>query len=88
MAKLACRTCGRQVYTAAPPESPFAGEHRCPRCGAHLDADRRLDDRRHDVRRLNPPAVPGPPAGLAERRITERRKDRRRRLEDGRWRPR
>jgi DNA-directed RNA polymerase subunit RPC12/RpoP len=88
MAKLACRTCGRQVYMAAPLESLFAEERRCPRCGAYLDTDRRLDDRRHTIRRVNPPALPGPPVGTAERRQVERRVARRRHQGNGGWRPR
>jgi DNA-directed RNA polymerase subunit RPC12/RpoP len=88
MAKLACRTCGRQVYTAAPPEALLAAERRCPRCGARLDADRRLEDRRQYVRRVNPPSVPGPPAGIAERRMADRRVGRRRTTGDAGWQPR
>jgi DNA-directed RNA polymerase subunit RPC12/RpoP len=88
VAKLACRTCGRQVYTAAPLENLFAEERRCPRCGAYLDMDRRLEDRRHYIRRVNPPALPGPPLGVGERRLAERRMARRRHLENGGWRPR
>jgi hypothetical protein len=87
VAKLACRTCGRQVYTAAPLENLFAEERRCPRCGAYLDTDRRLEDRRHFIRRVNPPAMPGPPVGAAERRLAERRVARRRTLQNGGWRP-
>ncbi len=88
MAKLACRTCGRQVYTAAPLENLFAEERRCPRCGAYLDLDRRVEDRRTYIRRANPQADPGPPVGVAERRLTDRRLGRRRQQENGGWRPR
>ena len=94
MPKLACRTCGRQVETATPfPTAPggeaVAGnDARCPRCGAYLAADRRLGERRLAGRRVNLPTDPGPPAGIAERRISDRRATRRRRLENGRWRPR
>jgi DNA-directed RNA polymerase subunit RPC12/RpoP len=87
MAKLACHTCGRQLYTAAPLENLFAEERRCPRCGAYLDTDRRQDDRRQYVRRVNPPAMPGPPVGIAERRVAERRVARRRQQANGGWRP-
>ncbi len=87
MTKLACRTCGRQVYTAAPAVSG-AGDRRCPRCGAPLDADRRGDDRRQAVRRADPPLIAGPPAGIAERRFAERRKGPRRRADDAGWQPR
>jgi hypothetical protein len=76
--KLACRACGRQIYTVAPLEALFAEERRCPRCGAFLDADRREDDRRYMVRRQNPADRPGPPD--TERRLTSDRRTQRRRL--------
>jgi hypothetical protein len=76
--KLACRACGRQVYTVAPLDALFAEERRCPRCGAFLEVERRVVDRRHVVRRQNPPDDPGPPASSGERRVTERRVVRRR----------
>jgi hypothetical protein len=79
--KLACRACGRQIYTVAPLESLFAEERRCPRCGAFLDPERREADRRRVVRRVNPPGDPGPPAGTRERRRAERRRRRRRQAE-------
>jgi DNA-directed RNA polymerase subunit RPC12/RpoP len=88
MAKLACRTCGRQVYRASPVETLIAGERRCPRCGAQLEADRRLEDRRHDERRIVLPTAAGPPAGVAERRVTQRRTGSRRQLGNEGWRPR
>jgi hypothetical protein len=78
MPKLACWSCGRQLYTVAPIEALFAEERRCPRCGAYLRDERRETDRRSIVRRTNPPATPGPPGGEAERRAAERRKGRRR----------
>ncbi len=78
MPKLACWSCGRQIYTVAPLESLFAEERRCPRCGAYLKDDRRAFERRALLRRLNPPTDPGPPEGEGERRVTERRVDRRR----------
>ena len=34
MPKLACWSCGRQIYAVAPINSLFAEERRCPRCGA------------------------------------------------------
>ena len=77
MPKLACRTCGRQIYTVAPIESLFAEERRCPRCGAFLADERRESDRRSYVRRQNPSDDPGPPK-KKERRVEERRTDRRR----------
>jgi hypothetical protein len=76
--KLACRACGRQIYTVASLASLFAEERRCPRCGAFLEAERRETDRRQAVRRQNPPDAPGPPAGEPERRATDRRTIRRR----------
>jgi hypothetical protein len=83
--KLACRACGRQVYTAAALDSLFAEERRCPRCGAYLDPERRAGDRRRSQRRENPPDDPGPPAGAAERRLGERRRQRRRQDDGGGW---
>jgi len=77
MSKLACRSCGRQIYTVSPLESLFAEERRCPRCGAPLDGERRGVERRERVRRQNPPDDPGPPDGV-ERRIKDRRVERRR----------
>ena len=77
MPKLACRACGRQIYTVATLDSLFAEERRCPRCGAFLESERREHDRRQAIRRQNPPDEPGPPDGT-ERRVTERRPTRRR----------
>jgi ribosomal protein S27AE len=77
MPKLACRSCGRQIYTVAPIESLFAEERRCPRCGAFLNDERRDADRRGYLRRQNPADDPGPPTA-AERRDEERRAGRRR----------
>jgi len=85
MPKLACRACGRQVYTASPLEALFPEERRCPRCGAYLDPERRAGDRRAGVRRTNPADDPGPPAGMAERRVGERRRHRRRHDEGVGW---
>ena len=78
MPKLACRSCGRQIYTVAPIESLFAEERRCPRCGAFLDGERRDVDRRGYVRRQNLADDPGPPKKAGERRDEERRAGRRR----------
>jgi hypothetical protein len=77
MPKLACWSCGRQIYTVAPLESLFSEERRCPRCGAFLNDERRDFDRRNGVRRVNPADDPGPPEP-DERRVDERRKGRRR----------
>jgi hypothetical protein len=78
MPRLACWSCGRQIYTVSPLESLFAEERRCPRCGAFLDQERRDTERRERLRRQNPPDDPGPPPGVEERRIAERRTGRRR----------
>lgn len=78
MPKLACWSCGRQIYTVTPLESLFAEERRCPRCGAHLNDDRRAFERRLTMRRQNPPRDPGPPEDNGERRVAERRTGRRR----------
>jgi len=78
MPKLACWSCGRQLYTVAPIEALFAEERRCPRCGAYLRDERRETDRRQTNRRTNPPDNPGPPPDDGERREGERRMGRRR----------
>ncbi len=78
MPKLACWSCGRQLYTVAPIDALFAEERRCPRCGAYLRDERRETERRQATRRVNPPNDPGPPAGADERRQGERRQTRRR----------
>jgi hypothetical protein len=78
MPRLACWSCGRQLYTVAPIEALFAEERRCPRCGAYLRDERRETERRQTIRRANPPNDPGPPADAGERREGERRKGRRR----------
>jgi hypothetical protein len=78
MPRLACWSCGRQIYTVAPLAALFAEERRCPRCGAYLNDERRENERRGQVRRQNPPDDPGPPTD-AERRVEERRRERRRR---------
>jgi hypothetical protein len=77
MPRLACRACGRQIYTVAPLESLFAEERRCPRCGASLNSERREIERRLMIRRQNPPNDPGPP-NSGERREDDRRKGQRR----------
>ncbi|HEY6057021.1 MAG TPA: hypothetical protein VIV06_03265 [Candidatus Limnocylindrales bacterium] len=78
MPRLACWSCGRQIYTVSPLESLFADERRCPRCGAFLSPERREAERRERHRRVNPTDKPGPP-DASERRIEERRRVRRRR---------
>lgn len=78
MPTLACRICGRVVYTAAALDSLFAEERRCPRCGGMLSGERRVANRRKGERRKNPPDIPGPP-GSFERRTSERRTSQRRR---------
>ena len=77
MPRFACWSCGRQIYTVAPLASLFAEERRCPRCGAGLNGERREDDRRLMNRRGNPLDDPGPP-GRVERRVEDRRLERRR----------
>ena len=61
MPRLACWSCGRQIYTTSPIESLFAEERRCPRCGAYLNPERREIERRERLRRMNPVDEPGPP---------------------------
>ncbi len=78
MPRLACWSCGRQIYTVSPIESLFAEERRCPRCGAYMNAERREVERRQAQRRVNPPRDPGPPAVGGEQRVAERRVGRRR----------
>ena len=77
MPKLACWSCGRQIYAVVPIESLFGEERRCPRCGASLNTDRRDDERRGYNRRQNPAHDPGPPA-TEQRAETDRRTTRRR----------
>jgi len=81
MPTLACRICGRVVYTTAELDSLFAEESRCPRCGGPLFGERRETHRRRIQRRQNPPDNPGPPHSV-ERRGRDRRV-RRRRRDDG-----
>jgi ribosomal protein L37E len=74
MAHLACRGCGRQIYTVASFEALFPEERRCPACGGGLQRERRMDDRRQISRRqyiaeLEP---------VSEDRQDDRRKVRRR----------
>jgi hypothetical protein len=78
MPKLACWSCGRQLYTVAPIDALFAEERRCPRCGAYLRDERRETERRQTNRRVNPAKDPGPPPDAGERREGERRTTRRR----------
>jgi hypothetical protein len=79
MPTLACRICGRVVYTTTPLDTLFPEERRCPRCGATLNAERRAEDRRKGGRRTNPSADPGPPDAvdrrMADRRLIQRRRD-------------
>jgi hypothetical protein len=79
MPRLACWSCGRQIYTVSPLESLFAEERRCPRCGAFLSQERRDGERRSYNRRQNASDEPGPPTPPgSERRVAERRTARRR----------
>jgi len=77
MPRLACWSCGQQIYTVAPLDALFAEERRCPKCGAFLNDERRQKERRSSARRVNPPDDPGPPGGQ-EQRVAERRTTRRR----------
>ena len=65
MPRLACWSCGRQIYTVSPLESLFAEERRCPRCGAFLDDGAA---RRRAARDAPPPEPAGDPGPPAERR--------------------
>jgi hypothetical protein len=78
---LACRICGRVVYTTASLDALLPEERRCPRCGAILDGERRGVSRRKGERRQNPTDSPGPPGGI-ERRVSDRRHGPRRRNDD------
>jgi hypothetical protein len=78
---LACRICGRVVYTTTSIDALLPEELRCPRCGAILGAERRGENRRKGERRVNPPNDPGPPGGV-ERRVADRRSTTRRREDD------
>jgi hypothetical protein len=78
---LACRICGRVVYTTTSLDALLPEERRCPRCGAILDGERRGETRRKGERRRNPPDSPGPPGGV-ERRAADRRLGPRRRDDD------
>lgn len=81
MPTLACRICGRVVYTAASLESLFAEERRCPRCGGMLFAERRAENRRKTERRKDEPDPPSAPDS-DERRTSQQRMHNRRR-DDG-----
>jgi hypothetical protein len=83
MPRLACWSCGRQIYAVAPLESLFAEERRCPRCGAFLNGERRDNERRSYLRRQNAGDDPGPPVDDERRDDDERRTGRRRKREDG-----
>jgi hypothetical protein len=78
MPRLACWSCGRQIYTTAPLEALFSEERRCPRCGAFLNTERREEERRQQHRRRNAPDDPGPAPEMGERRVADRRSERRR----------
>jgi hypothetical protein len=76
MPRLACWSCGRQIYTVSPLESLFAEERRCPRCGSALRDERRGAERRVVVRRKKPVGDPSPTG--VEQRAEDRRQARRR----------
>ena len=79
MPNLACRICGRVVYTTAPLESLFAEERRCPRCGGMLSPDRRVGDSREPEQPGDPPTDPGSPPSpdppADDRGLMRRRRD-------------
>jgi ribosomal protein S27AE len=79
MPRLACWSCGRQVFSASPLDLLFVDERRCPRCGAFMNLDRREIDRREWNRRETGRGAAGPPAEAGERRTGDRRTGRRRR---------
>ena len=74
MAHLACRTCGRQIYTVASLDALFAEERRCPGCAAGLQPERRTMDRRVLIRRQYVPDLDP----VREERVEDRRQHRRR----------
>lgn len=74
MPRLACWSCGRQVYATQPLESLFAHERRCPRCGAPMNPDRREAERRSSMQHGGPAQPPGPSAGTDDRRVGQRRR--------------
>ncbi|MGH3074449.1 MAG: hypothetical protein ACRDQC_05980 [Gaiellales bacterium] len=80
MPSLACWSCGRKIFTTVPFDALYADERRCPRCGATLNLERRVSQRRKVNRRQNPPDDPGPPDQI-ERRNGDRREAQRRRPE-------
>jgi hypothetical protein len=82
MPQLACRSCGRQIYTVAPFESLFAEERRCPRCGSALNLERRQVERRTAIRR-GTSLEELPASEPEERRVGDRRSERRRKPADG-----
>ena len=78
MPRLACWSCGRQVYTVDPIEALFSEERRCPRCGAYLSEERRETNRRITTRRTkqvdDPASLPdGEQRVEADRRKANRR---------------
>jgi ribosomal protein S27AE len=46
MPRLACWSCGLNIYATSPLESLFAEERRCPRCGVLMNPERRDAPRR------------------------------------------
>ena len=79
MPTLACRICGRVVYTTAAFDALFAEESRCPRCGGVLWQERRVENRRKYDRRAedaDPSAIPpGGDRRMSQRRTGQRRRD-------------
>ena len=76
MPRLACVSCGRTLWATVPLGLLFAEERRCPRCGASLRDDRRVQERRLQIRRQKGEASASTSLErrLAERRTTQRRR--------------
>ena len=74
MGQLACRRCGRQIYTVASIEALALDERQCAHCGTGLWPERRVADRREVIRRkLIPDVEVAHDLRVAERRQTRRR---------------
>jgi hypothetical protein len=78
MPSLACRICGRVVYTTAAFDTLFAEESRCPRCGGILWPERRVANRRGHERRAGSRDTPGAAPEVERRGLDRRQGDRRR----------
>ena len=74
MPRLACMKCGRTLWATVPAAQLFAEERRCPRCGAALNDDRRLANRRSDLSRQSDEFGVGDEPHGEDRRKSQRRK--------------